>query len=800
MQEERADRTPSEATMKITMIENREVSTRETTANEEKENLRSFFCATREGFTERAGKVAQIRSEDFEDEHKKRHLMSYKESMDTWNNFEHSVIDEVKSNERLLALVKDLYKMDDEIFNADDLNVALKKLRKTHKIAPNKVYLSSAFKLLVHQGEMSRATQEKFESLLIRKHVRTASGVAVITVLTSPGAFSCPKDCYYCPNEPGQPRSYLSTEPAVLRGNQCGWDSARQFWDRARTLHKNGHTIDKLEILVLGGTWSGYSTDYQEEFVRDLFYAANTFNEFLELSENSDSPTAGIPVGLRERKPLEEEQTLNESASCRVIGLTLETRPDYINKYELRRLRKFGCTRVQIGVQHTDEEILQKINRGCTTEKVKKAIRLLKDACFKVDIHLMPDLPGATLAKDSEMFQEVLTSPSLQADQWKIYPCEVTPFTRIAEWYKEGTYIPYTEESEMDLMKLILQVKRLVHPWIRLNRVVRDIPNPSIIAGNSRTNLRQLLDAASAQMGWRCQCMRCREIRQEIRDTNQGKLFVRAYHTDGGMEYFLSFETPDRKTLFAFLRLRLREFSHGDGDTFEPPFAVLRGRCAYIRELHVYGMLVGTQESRKTTDVRYQHTGFGRSLLLAAEGIALCKGYEKMAVISGVGVREYYAKFGYELQETYMVKDLDLSSPVVFEKWRENKFLPAQLAISHYNLSRLPAVTSVPIDDEIVSNVLKSAGVKGKLTKKETKEKAGRKFDTEADMIWTETITLPLQSESLWAKMGVNKWISGQWVNRQWMKENWKPIGLGIASATTVGLLAYRFTKKNQKR
>ena len=310
----------------------------------------------------------------------------------------------------------------------------------------------------------SRGILEKglpLRRFLIKKAQKSQSGVIVITVFTSAypkvgekeQKFSCKWNCYYCPNEPGQPRSYLHDEPGVLRANRNDFDAVKQFLDRAVTLAVNGHPIDKVELLVLGGTWESYPVEYQETFIRDLFYAANTFFE----------------RNKRERKSLEEEKKINEKTQCKIIGLTLETRPDCITKEELVRFRKYGCTRVQLGIQHTNDDILKKINRGHTNQDAIRAIQLLRDVGYKMDIHLMPNLPGSSPEMDTEMFNYVLNSPDLQADQWKIYPCEVTPWTVIKKWYDEGKFIPYSDEK---LIEVIKAVKVKVHPWIRLNRVV----------------------------------------------------------------------------------------------------------------------------------------------------------------------------------------------------------------------------------------------------------------------------------------------------------------------------------------
>ncbi|OEH78804.1 elongator complex protein [Cyclospora cayetanensis] len=634
-------------------------ATKEASSLSDSESLLDWFPATRPEFTSRCGDVKRLAREDLEDPHRRRHLESFRQSMKEWAAYDSSTRN-VLEDETADSFLADLVKLKPK--TNKEFKQALQALRKKHKVAPAKSQLVAAYNRLLAAERCAEDLQEgssaqasdggmdtqngadcsarnpMLESLMRRKAVRTNSGVVVITVLTAPGRFSCPQDCHYCPNEPGQPRSYLSTEPAVLRANQNGWSPLKQFQDRAGTLKRNGHVVDKIEVLVLGGTWSGYPQDYQEEFIRDIYFAANVFDK----AEPTRSPLT-----------LEEEQHENETAACRIVGLTLETRPDFITRYELRRLRRFGCTRVQIGVQHVDDNVLQFINRGCARRDAIRAIRMLKDAGFKVDIHLMPDLPSSSPAADYQMFYYVLSSPDLQADQWKIYPCEVTPFSAIEQWYKEGKYIPYADSDGETLLSLICSVKAAVHPWIRLNRVVRDIPNQSIIGGNSVTNLRQELARELESRHLRCKCIRCREVKDAEFDLALAELCVRCYETNGGVEYFLSFETRDRKTIFGFLRMRLRSKRH----IRDCPFSVLNG-AALLRELHVYGRLVAHGEAKNSDDMRPQHAGFGRRLIQAAEIVALAKGYRRMAVIAGIGTREYYRGSGYHLEDSYMVKEL----------------------------------------------------------------------------------------------------------------------------------------------
>ena len=266
---------------------------------------------------------------------------------------------------------------------------------------------------------------EKQMDLLTYKPVRSWSGVLVITVVMRPDKFSCPHNCYYCPAEPGQPRSYLSNEPAVARANEVNFDAVSQMYSRLCTLRQNGHKIDKLEIIVLGGTFSAYPRDYQYEFIRDLFFAANTFNVHLNLEENIEKAITKTKYNLF------DEQRGNENAYHKVIGISLETRPDHINKYEIMRLRNYGCTRVQLGVQHTDNAILDFVNRGHHVEQSVKAIHMLRTNGFKIDIHIMPDLPGSNPEKDKIMIKKILESPDFIPDYLKIYPCLDVDFIEV---------------------------------------------------------------------------------------------------------------------------------------------------------------------------------------------------------------------------------------------------------------------------------------------------------------------------------------------------------------------------------
>jgi histone acetyltransferase (RNA polymerase elongator complex component) len=500
------------------------------------------------------------------------------------------------------------------------------------------------------------------EEKLRVKRCKSHSGVLVVTIFTSPypsfvneqgekttNIFSCKWNCHYCPDQPNQPRSYLEGEPGVLRANAHDFDPIKQMWARMDTLYSIGHPIDKLEVLVLGGTWYSYPRQYRTEFVRDMYYAANTY---------WDDPTT-----RRKAEHIDYERDTNRYATCKVIGLTLETRPDTITVTSIIEARHLGCTRFQLGIQHTDDAILDHINRQCSTQRTIKAIELLKDWGYKIDAHWMPNLPSATPEKDRTMLvdqllgltepAEIVTNfvegidewrvwpvvaPELQVDQWKVYPCEVVPYTQIEKWYRDGEYKPYTEDA---LEPILIDVKRHMYPWIRLNRIIRDIPTDYIIASADHPNTRQLLQQKLKANGWKCRCIRCREVKQT---TIPDVLCYRIdeYEASNGTEYFISATDRTGDVLCGFVRLRMKKS--------QP--------TAWIRELHVYGQLqLTTGSAAKQTAT--QHKGIGKTLMGFARILAIKCNKISIKVISGEGTKEYYANLGYtDGKYGYMVLDL----------------------------------------------------------------------------------------------------------------------------------------------
>lgn len=465
---------------------------------------------------------------------------------------------------------------------------------------------------------------KNLEFFLIKRKVRTLSGVAIITVLTKP--FSCPGKCVYCPDEKDMPKSYLSNEPAAARAKLLKFDPYKQVAKRIKALEDNGHPTDKIELIIKGGTWSAYTKKYRLRFIKKCFEGCNG----------------------KKSVSLKLAQKTNENARHRIIGLTLETRPDYINKEEIKHFREIGCTRIELGVQTIYNNILHRVKRGHKTEDTIKSTELLKNAGFKVDYHLMPMLPGSNYKKDFEMFKEIFKNPCYKPDMIKIYPCVVVPGSKLYKLWKEKKYKPYSNKK---LIELLIRVKSEIIPYYcRISRLIRDIPSESIVAGNKITNLREIIQEKMKKMGLRCKCLRCREIGHidKTVGAETPKLIIRKYKASGGKEYFLSFENSKKNIIFAFLRLRIPA---KDIDNFLPEIK----NAALVRELHTYGHLVpiGKTETKGT-----QHKGFGKRLMKEAEKISKKEGCKKIAVISGVGVRGYYKKIGFALKGTYMVKFL----------------------------------------------------------------------------------------------------------------------------------------------
>lgn len=504
--------------------------------------------------------------------------------------------------------------------------------RHSSRRVPSKAEMLALYRELVREG--LEAPNPLAELSLRKIKTKSNSGVAVVSLLTKP--FPCPGRCTYCPTEENMPKSYLAKEPAAARALANDFDPYMQITSRLKALEMNGHPIDKIEMILIGGTWSFYHPAYQEEFLIGCYRACNDYGTTNDSRRESYDNRLAHLLELQDR---------NERAKCRIIGLSIETRPDYITDFEIERLRALGVTKVEIGVQHLDDAVLKMTQRDMRIDRVKRATEKLRNAGFKVVYHMMPNLPGSTKERDIAMFGELFSGADFQPDMLKVYPCMVLEHSALYDTWKAGGFTVYTDD---ELIEVVREAKKQVPPYVRILRVYRDIPASYVKAGSTISNLRQVMDEDMRQNGWKCRCIRCREVREGEVDPSDFVLSRIEYRTGSGTEIFLSWEDEARGKLAAFTRLRLPD-AHG-ADALLP---VLRG-AALIRELHTYGRHIPVGGNGRQS----QHIGFGRRLLAEAERIAQEAGYSKLAVISGIGVREYYRKLGYRLEGTYMIKDL----------------------------------------------------------------------------------------------------------------------------------------------
>lgn len=517
---------------------------------------------------------------------------------------------------------------------------------------PTNADLREHYEKMVAKRKIKRNLE--FEKILLSRKIRTQSGVAIVAVLTK--SYPCPGKCIYCPAEKGMPKSYLSNEPAVMRAIASKFDPYLQVWNRLRSLELNGHKTDKIELIIMGGTFSVLPSFYQKDFIYQCFKACNDYPKRLKVK--SFRPRR-ISLGLTKLKVdylLGKEQKRNERARHRIVGLTLETRPDYINEEEILNFRKLGCTRVELGVQSIFDDVLKLNKRGHNVAATIRATELLKDAGFKINYHIMPGLPGSNLKKDYKMLSDLFSNNNFQPDMLKIYPTVIVKNSPLYKIWKnkKALHLPsadnkcrkeyYKPLNDTDFTKLILKVKNKIIPsYVRISRLVRDVPATSIIAGPKLSNLRQMIAHRS-----NCFCIRCREVRADY-NINEKILLDRIdYNASGGKEIFLQYTSPDKKKLFALLRLRI------PGNNNKSHFLPVLRNAAIIREAHTYGKLTEINKRDKTSP---QHIGLGKKLIAEAEKIAKKEfDLNKIAAISGIGVRKYYRKLGYGQKDTYMVK------------------------------------------------------------------------------------------------------------------------------------------------
>lgn len=489
--------------------------------------------------------------------------------------------------------------------------------------------------MLVHIYRQQIASGETVadKSLLARirmKPIRSLSGVSTVTVLTEP--YTCPGNCIFCPDDAQLPKSYLREEPGAARAFQNEFDPYRQVRSRIDSYRAIGHPVDKIELLILGGSWSAYPFAYRKQFVKRCFDAMN----------DKDAET------------LEQAQEWNEQAQSRNVGLVIETRPDEITAQEIANMRALGVTKVQMGAQSFDDEILAKNLRGHDVDSTLKATALLRAAGFKIVLHWMPNLLGATPQSDRIDFQRMWDG-GFCPDELKIYPTQLLEQAPLYAYWQRGEFTPYTTQ---ELVELIADIKPSIPIYNRVNRIIRDIPANYIKAGSKRSSLRQDVHQELNRRGQHCRCIRCREIRAEKVDTEDLIYSDDTYTAAFSEEHFLNYATADDK-LAGYLRLAFPQpvpATHQDLHTQLYERIPELKNAALIREVHIYGqsLAVGGE-----IDGAAQHSGLGTELLVRAEMQAKENGYSKIVVISAIGTRIYYQKRGYRLSGLYMTKDLE---------------------------------------------------------------------------------------------------------------------------------------------
>lgn len=516
-----------------------------------------------------------------------------------------------------------------EMKNPSDFDISkiLVKNASVERKTFSKSELISAYKsfLLSKRIKHTALKEKQMLELLKMKKVRTLSGVTPVTVLTKP--FPCPGKCIYCPNDVNMPKSYLPSEPGAQRALANKFDPYLQVLNRLVAYRNIGHSTGKVELIVLGGTWSYYPKDYQIWFIKRCFDALNRFN-----SEKSDY----VSKVIKEKKctwgSLFKVQEKNETARSRSVGLVLETRPDFITKDEVLNLRKLGATKIQVGVQTLDSEILKLNKRDHSLNATVKAFRLLRQAGFKIHIHWMPNLLGSTPNKDITDYQKLFSDIRFKPDEIKIYPCSLISGTKLVNYYKKKVWKPYTEKQLMSVLKKCVET---TPRWCRITRIVRDISSEDIVVGNKKSNIRQSVEEQLIKSGRKINEIRYREIKNEKVSFSKLKLRISAYDTQVSTEFFLEYVTNTDK-IVGFLRLSIPNIKNSIGELKD---------SAIIREIHVYGQ---TLDVGKEELGRSQHIGIGKKLIDKAKEITKDYNIRRLSIISSVGTKLYYQKLGFK--------------------------------------------------------------------------------------------------------------------------------------------------------
>ena len=530
----------------------------------------------------------------------------------------------MKADEYLREIIENLLRVPS--LTRNDLNYA--KMQTAARYQLQKMPSNSEIIRLLKPQERS-----KLLPLLRRKTTRTISGVTVIATMTKPYPCPQPEPCAYCPGGPalGVPQSYTGFEPAAMRGLQNKFNPFSQVRTRIQQLQAIGHNVDKIELIIMGGTFPATPLDCQKWFIKRCL----------------DAITAKTSSTLKQAKKNAE------TSKIRNVGITVETRPDWAKESHVNHMLGMGVTRVEMGVQNPDDEIYNSLGRTHTVQDVIEATRIMKDAGLKIVYHLMPGLPGSNPRKDLQAFKEIFTGPDFKPDMIKIYPCLVLKGTKAFDWYREGTYSPYMNEEAADV---IAEIKRFIPPWVRIMRVQRDIPAQLIVAGVNKSNLRQIVQQKLVEKGIKCRCIRCREVGHRMESDSVKanpediNILTTRYEASEGEELFISAEDPKNDVLIGYLRLRIpSRKAHRKEVRAEP--------CSIVRELHVYGSLVPVG---KHLVKAWQHKGYGGILLAEAERVTR-QDYnkKKILVISALGTKQYYKRFGYDYDGVYMSKTLE---------------------------------------------------------------------------------------------------------------------------------------------
>jgi elongator complex protein 3 len=562
--------------------------------------------------------------------------------------------------------------INNEIKTRHDLEKAKREVCKDFKL--NKFMTNSNILEYAKESE-----KEFLLDILKKKPTRTISGVAIVAVMCHP--HDCPHGrCVYCPESSIAPPSYTGEEPAALRARMYDFNPYKQTYNRLKQLYSIGHYLDKVELIIMGGTFSSRDLCYQQWFVSNCLKAMVDFGaELNNIKLDNENNLNKIKIKTNHNKELNLNKNLkryfpndyvllndiqkaNENSYIRCVGITFETRPDFCKIEDVDRMLTMGVTRVELGVQTTYDFVYKKMKRGHNVSDVIYSNKILKDSGIKVAMHLMPGLLSNP-EMDLRIFKRVFNDPDFKPDMLKIYPCLVTKGSELYNLWKENKYEPYTTEEAVDL---IVKIKKILPKWVRTMRIQRDIPANLIEAGVKKSNLGELVYKKLEEENFQCQCIRCREIGHKQNNTNIYKnssqlldkkdnnltiddfrIFSEKYLASDGEEIFLSYEDKYEEFLAGFLRLRIP--SHN------PHRKEVTDKTAIVRELHIYGSLLPLGEKNENIG---QHTGYGYNLLSKAEEIAIDKGNDKLLIISGIGARNYYRKFGYEREGPYMAKQL----------------------------------------------------------------------------------------------------------------------------------------------